>query len=51
MPVLFGDDEKRRWAEMVHEDLAQQPTWGLHVRRRYERELSSLAGVEAALKR
>ena len=51
MPVLFGDDEKRRWAEMVDEDFAQQPTWGLHVRRRYERELSSLADVEAALKR
>jgi len=51
MPVLSSDEEKRRWADMVVADLAQEPTWGMQIRRLYEHELSSLAEVEAGLKR
>ena len=51
MPVLFGDEEKRRWADMVEADLAREPTWGMQVRRLYEREISSLSEIEASLRR
>ena len=51
MPVLFSDDEKRRWAEMVEADLSREPTWGMQIRRLYDREISWLAGVEAGLRR
>jgi len=51
MPVMFSDDDKRRWEEMVAADLAQRPTWGMEIRRLYEDELASLAEVEASLKR
>lgn len=51
MSQLFSDDEKRRWKEMVDADLAQQPTWGMEMRRLYEGQLSSLTDVAAGLKR
>jgi hypothetical protein len=51
MPVLFSDEEKRRWAEMVEADLAREPTWGMQIRRLYEREISSLSEIEASLRR
>jgi hypothetical protein len=51
MPQLYRDDEKRRWKEMVDADLAQQPTWGMEMRRLYEGQLSSLTEVAAGLKR
>jgi hypothetical protein len=51
MPVLFSDEEKRRWAEMVDADLAREPTWGMEIRRLYAVEISRLAETEAALKR
>jgi hypothetical protein len=50
MPVLFSDDEKRRWAEMVDADLAARPTWGMEIRRLYEGEVASLSEVAAALR-
>ena len=51
MPAMFSDDEKRRWAEMVDRDLAERPTWGMEIRRRYEGELASLTEIEADLAR
>jgi hypothetical protein len=51
MPVLFGDEEKRRWVEMVEADLAREPTWGMQIRRLYAVEVSRLAETEAALRR
>jgi hypothetical protein len=51
MPMLYTDDEKRRWTEMVDEDLGRRPTWGAEIRRLHEDELSSLTEVEAALRR
>ena len=51
MPVMFSDDEKRRWAEMVDQDLAERPTWGMEIRRLYEREVASLSEIEADLAR
>jgi hypothetical protein len=51
MPQVYRDDEKRRWKEMVDADLAQQPTWGMEMRRLYEGQLSSLNDVAAGLKR
>jgi hypothetical protein len=51
MPVLFSDEEKRRWAEMVEGDLAREPTWGMQIQRLYAVEISRLAETEAALRR
>jgi hypothetical protein len=51
MPVIFSDEEKRRWAEMVDADLAQRPTWGMEIQRLYARQLARLAEAQAALKR
>jgi len=51
MPMLFSDEEKRRWAEMVEADLSREPTWGMHIRRLYEREISSVAEIEGGLRR
>jgi hypothetical protein len=51
MPVLFSDEEKRRWAEMVEADLAREPTWGMQIRRLYAVEISRLAETEASLRR
>jgi hypothetical protein len=50
MPVMFSEDEKRRWAEMVDADLAARPTWGLEIRRLYEGEVASLTQAAADLK-
>ena len=50
MPAsLFNEDDKRRWIEMIDADLARRPTWGMEIRRRYEREIASLDDVEARL--
>jgi hypothetical protein len=49
--MLFSEDEKRRWEEMVEKDLAQEPTWGMQVRRLHEHELANLEEVAAQLKR
>ena len=51
MPQLFGDEEKRRWKEMVDKELSIRPNWGMEIRRLYEGEVSNLAEVEADLKR
>jgi hypothetical protein len=51
MPQLTSEEEKRAWKAMVDKDLAQQPTWGMEIRRRYAREVAHLAEVEAGLKR
>lgn len=51
MPAGLNDDERRRWNEMVDQDLTERPTWGMEIRRRFETELKSLAGVEAGMKR
>lgn len=51
MPVMFTEDEKRRWADMVAADLGERPTWGMEIRRLHETELSVLAETEAELKR
>jgi hypothetical protein len=51
MPPLVTDQEQRAWKAMVDADLARRPTWGLEVRRRYQGEVSGLAGLEAGLKR
>ena len=50
-PVTFiNEDDKRRWIEMVENDLGQRPTWGMEIRRLYEHQIASLADIEAALK-
>jgi hypothetical protein len=51
MPPLFTDEEKRAWKAMVDTDLSQRPTWGPEIRRLYADQVSSLAGIEASLKR
>lgn len=51
MPAtFFNEDDKRRWIEMVDTELDQRPTWGMEIRRLYEREMVSLTEIEAALK-
>jgi hypothetical protein len=52
MPATFiNEEERKRWIEMVETDLGQRPTWGMEIRRRYERQIAALDEIEAVLKR
>ena len=49
MPQLTSEEEKRAWKAMVDKDLAQQPTWGMEIRRRYAREVAHLAEMNHSI--
>jgi hypothetical protein len=51
MPASLAEYERKGWIEMVDRDLSERPTWGMEIRRLYERQVTYFAGVAETLPR